>query len=255
MNLSRGPGRPPLIMGILNVTPDSFSDGGLWNDPERAVRHASEMVDEGVIDVGAESTRPGSEPISAAEEWSRLGPILRELVELDVPVSVDTMKTDIAERSLSMGAEIINDVNGLQADGMMEVCADHGAAAVICHSYGVPGTHSMLMSGDYKGQIASFISGQCRKAEEAGIQDIAVDPGLGFGKTAEQNYEIVRDCSFLGDGRPILIGLSRKRFVVSTFPDMDVDEASVMLSKMAADSGASIIRTHDVGRTVSALRP
>ena len=208
-----------------------------------------------IIDIGAESTRPGSQPVSASEEWSRLEPVLKELVKLDVPVSVDTMKADVAERSLSLGAEIINDVNGLQGDGMMRVCADHGATVVICHSYGEPGAHSKIMSGDYRAQIASFLSDQSRKASDAGIDDIILDPGVGFGKTVEQNLEIVKDCSFLGEGHPILIGLSRKRFVARTYPDMDIDEASAMLSKMAVDSGANIIRAHDVGRTVSALRP
>ena len=244
-------------MGILNVTPDSFSDGGRWNDTERAVRHAIEMIDLGadIIDVGAESTRPGSEPVTASDEWSRLEPVLKELVKLDVPISIDTMKTEVAEKALSLGADIINDVNGLQDEGMIDVCADHGAAVVICHSNGVPGAHSEVMSGDYKGKISSFLLEQCRKAADAGIDDIILDPGVGFGKTMEQNLGIIKDCSFLGEDRPILIGLSRKRVVVSTYPDMDVDEASAMLSKMAVDSGANIIRTHDVGRTVSALRP
>ncbi len=256
MNFPKGRGQPPLIMGILNVTPDSFSDGGRWNDTERAVRHAVEMIDLGadIIDLGAESTRPGSEPVTAEEEWSRLEPVLKELVKLDVPISIDTMKTEVAERSLSIGADTINDVNGLQDDGMIDVCADHGAAVVICHSYGVPGAHSEVMSGDYKGQIASFLSGQCRKAMDAGIEDIILDPGVGFGKTLEQNLGIIKGCSFLGEDHPILIGLSRKRVVVRTYPDMDVDEASAMLSKIAVDSGANIIRTHDVGRTVSVLR-
>jgi len=257
MNFPKGRGQPPLVMGILNVTPDSFSDGGRWNVTERAVRHAIEMIDLGadIIDVGAESTRPGSEPVTASDEWSRLEPVLKELVKLDVPISIDTMKTEVAEKALSLGADIINDVNGLQDEGMIDVCADHGAAVVICHSYGVPGPHSEVMSGDYKGKISSFLSEQCRKVADAGIDDIILDPGVGFGKTMEQNLGIIKDCSFLGEDRPILIGLSRKRVVVSTYPDMDVDEASAMLSKMAVDSGANIIRTHDVGRTVSALRP
>ena len=256
MIFPKGRGKPPLIMGILNVTPDSFSDGGRWTDTGRAVGHALEMIEQGadIIDIGAESTRPGSEPVSSAEEWGRLEPVLRELVRLDVPISVDTMKADVADRSLSLGADIINDVNGLLAEGMMQVCADRGAAVVICHSYGVPGTHADLMSGDFKGQIKAFLDAQCRKASDLGIEDIILDPGLGFGKTTEQNLEIAKDCSFLGETNPILIGLSRKRFVVRSYPEMDVDDASAMLAKSAVESGANIIRTHDVKRTVSALR-
>ena len=257
MIFPKGRGQPPLIMGILNVTPDSFSDGGRWNDAGRALGHAAEMVELGadIIDIGAESTRPGSSPVSSEEEWSRLEPVLRDVLGLGVPVSVDTMKADVADRVLALGAEIINDVNGLRGEGMMEVCADHGAAVVICHSHGVPGTHSEVMGEGFKEEIASFLSEQCRKASDKGIVDIIVDPGVGFGKTHEQNLSIVEGCSFLGEEYPILIGLSRKRFVSAMYPGRDADEVSAMLAGKAVGSGANIIRTHDVGRTVSVLRP
>jgi len=149
-------------------------------------------------------------------------------------------------------------VNGHRGEGMIDVCADHGATVVISHMFGeFPEMHSKDMSDDYKTEIKSFLDGQCRKSLDAGIleNNIIIDPGIGFGKTPEQNLEIVKDCSFLGDNYPILIGVSRKRFVVKNYPDMDVDDATAMLSKMAVDSGANIVRVHNVARTVSLLRP
>ena len=139
MIFPKGRGQPPLVMGILNLTPDSFSDGGRWNDTDSALKHAAEMVEQGVsiIDVGAESTRPGCTPVSADEEWSRLEPVLKELKGIvDVPISLDTMKAEVAEKAFSLGVDIINDVNGLRGEGMIEVCADHGASVVISHMYG-----------------------------------------------------------------------------------------------------------------------
>lgn len=248
-------------MGILNLTPDSFSDGGRWTDSKAAVRHAIEMVEQGadIIDVGAESTRPGSEPVSATEEWERLHIVLKELTAtLDLPVSVDTVKAEVAGRALDLGVDIVNDVNGLRGEGMMQVCAEHGATVVIGHMTGEYGNmHSIYMGQGYREEIRSFLDAQCMLASDAGISDdrIIVDPGLGFGKTAEQNMGIIQDCSFLGRSHPILIGASRKRFIRQIFPDMDVDEATAMLSKKAVDSGASIVRVHDVARTVSVLRP
>ena len=261
MIFPKGRGEPPLVMGILNLTPDSFSDGGRWNDTGRALMHAQEMVDQGadIIDVGAESTRPGCTPVSADEEWSRLDPVLRELRGMiDVPISVDTMKAEVAEKALSAGADIINDVNGLRGKGMIEVCADNGAAVVISHMYGeYPDMHSDHMSGDYRKEIRDFLYSQSERAIEAGIcaDRIIIDPGVGFGKTPEQNLEIIKDCSFLGDEYSILIGVSRKRIVARTYPGMDIDDATAILSKTAVDSGANIVRVHNVARTVSELRP
>ncbi|MBE6523092.1 MAG: dihydropteroate synthase [Thermoplasmata archaeon] len=261
MIFPKGRGEPPLIMGILNLTPDSFSDGGRWNDTGRALMHAQDMIDQGadIIDVGAESTRPGCTPVSADEEWSRLEPVLRELRRtVDVPISVDTMKAEVAEKALSAGADIINDVNGLRGKGMIEICADNGAAVVISHMYGdYPDMHSDHMSGDYRNEIRGFLYTQSEKAVEAGISAdrVIIDPGVGFGKTPEQNLGIIEDCSFLGDEYSILIGVSRKRIVSRTYPDMDADDATAILSKKAVDSGANIVRVHNVARTVSELRP
>jgi dihydropteroate synthase len=248
-------------MGILNVTPDSFSDGGLWTDRDVALRHAFEMVDQGadIIDIGAESTRPGCQSVTSGEEMERLEPVLRDLLpSIDVPVSVDTMKPEVAGMCISMGVDMINDVNGLRASGMAEVCAGADVDVVISHMYGPYDTlHSVTMGDGYREEIAAFLDAQCGMARDAGIQDdrIIVDPGVGFGKTADQNLEIVRDLSFLGHDHRILVGLSRKRFIRNFYPDMDADDASAFLSKTAADAGADIVRVHNVARTIASLRP
>jgi len=251
---------PPLIMGILNVTPDSFSDGGRWNSVRSAVEHAFDMIDQGasVIDIGAESTRPGSGRISPEEEIPRLEPVLRELLpSVSVPVSIDTMHADTADACLKLGADIINDVNGLREEGMMDVCAEYGAAVVISHMNGtMDDTHTMCMGTEYRTEIRDFLYSRCREAESSGIlhNNIIIDPGIGFGKSPDQNLSIARDCSFLGNDYPVLIGLSRKRFVHQFMPDEDIDEASATISAESVRSGASIIRTHNVRVTSEALR-
>ena len=253
-------GKSPLVMGILNLTPDSFSDGGRWADVDKALEHAFEMIDQGaaIIDVGAESTRPGCTPVPMEDEWARLEPVLKELIPaVDVPISIDTMKSEIAARSISLGADIINDVNGFRGEGMFEVCSQSDVDIVISHMYGsYSGMHDTLMGSDYKEEIKGFLDNQVSIAKDHGISDdrIIVDPGIGFGKTQEQNLAIAKDSSFLGSDHRILIGVSRKRFIKQYYSDMDVDEATALVSKMAVDSGANIVRVHDVGRTVSALR-
>ncbi len=254
-------GDPPLVMGILNVTPDSFSDGGMWDVPGRAIGYAMEMVEQGadIIDIGAESTRPGCTPVSAETEWRRLEPVLKALTDtLDVPISVDTMKAETARRSIDYGVGMINDVNGLRGDGMMDVCASSDVTVVISHMFGdYDEMHSVLMGEGYREEIKAFLDGQCAKANDAGIDDdrIIVDPGLGFGKTPGQNLSIARDCSFLGTDHPILVGPSRKRFIRELFNDADPDDATAKVCRMAVDSGADIVRVHNVARTVSELRP
>ncbi len=251
---------PPLIMGILNVTPDSFSDGGRWNAVPKALDHAFSMVDLGasIIDVGAESTRPGSDRLSPEDEMSRLEPVLKALLpSVSIPVSIDTMHAETAEMCLRLGADMINDVNGLRNDGMVKVCSDYGAAVVISHMNGtIDDTHGSSMGDDYRIRIKESLYSKCLEAESSGIlhNNIIIDPGLGFGKSPDQNMSIAKDCSFLGKEYPVLIGLSRKRFVRQFMPDEDVDVASAMLSAESVRSGASIIRTHDVKVTSEALR-
>ena len=217
-------------MGILNVTPDSFSDGGMWTDPETAVRHAVEMVGQGasVIDVGAESTRPGSEPVSAEEELRRLRPVVRRLAsELDVPVSVDTMKAEVAEECISLGAEMINDVNGLRGPGMAEVCASFGVYAVIMHMPGGIGSvHAGEMGEGFAEDIRSSLESLASSAMDAGVgrDRIILDPGIGFGKSMEQNLWILDHSSYFSCGFPVLSASSRKRVVAATITIMATPE-------------------------------
>ncbi len=259
-NPRASPDRGPLVMGILNVTPDSFSDGGLWTDPDTAVSHALDMVDAGadIIDIGAESTRPGSMPVSAADEISRLEPVLRELGSvLDVPISVDTMKTSVAEKCLSLGADIINDVNGLRDPGMAEVVASAGAYAVIMHMHGTKEVmHDSVMGNGFAQDIRGFLMDRTEVALEAGIPEdrIILDPGIGFGKTTNQNVWILEHSSYFSEGYPVLSGSSRKRFIKATYVDWDVDDASADAACRAYRSGADIVRVHDVERTVRAIR-
>ena len=242
----------PAVMGILNVTPDSFSDGGCWLSPGDAVEHAFGMEDSGadIIDIGAESTRPSASPVTAEEELSRLVPVLKDLVpSLSVPVSVDTMKAEVAAKALDLGAEMINDVLGLRGEGMLETCAESGAAVVIMH---MPGTmdsvHSTVMGEDYMEEIRSFLRKRTEAALDAGIRRdrIVLDPGIGFGKTPEQNAVLMRSATYFSDGYPVLIAPSRKRFLSHAFPGKDREEATLMAVNQASEWGADVVRVHDV---------
>lgn len=241
------------------MTPDSFSDGGRWDSPDLALRHALDMVDQGasIIDVGAESTRPGSTPVPPEEEKVRLRPVLRELIPvLDVPVSVDTMKTEVAEMCISMGADIINDVNGLRAPGMAEACAAADVDVVIMHMYGsMSDVHSRYMGDGFAEEIRGSLRALTQRALDAGIRDerIVLDPGIGFGKTVDQNMWILSHSSYFSDGHRVLSGSSRKRFVAASFPGIDIDEASAEAACIAAESGADMVRVHNVAATVAAL--
>ena len=249
----------PLIMGILNVTPDSFSAGGRWDSPRLAVEHAFEMADAGadLIDIGAESTRPSASPVSAEEETSRLAPVLEDLApSLDIPVSVDTMKAEVARKAIGLGAEMVNDVNGLRGEGMMELCAETGVAAVIMHMEGTPGTtHSSEMGDGYMESIRGFLRERTESALEAGIRRdrIVLDPGIGFGKTHAQNAVILRSATFFSDGLPVLIAPSRKRFLAEAFPGTDREQATFQAVKEAVLWGADMVRVHDVAGTAAAL--
>ena len=250
----------PYVMGILNATPDSFSDGGLHPDPESAFGHAMRMIDDGaeVIDVGAESTRPGFTPVPEDEEISRLIPVIRRIRESsDIPVSVDTMKPGTARAALEAGADIINDVNALRAPGMAELAAEYDVPVVIMHSpFDICEVHRRDMPDPVIPQIRSFFERRADELMQLGVrrENIIIDPGVGFGKTMGQNVSIVNGLRELDIGFPILAGLSRKRFLSEMYPGEDRDDATVRASIVAAENGADILRVHDVGRMVGSLQ-
>ena len=248
--------RKPMVMGILNVTPDSVSDGGLYYSGG-AVEHALSMIDDGadIIDIGGESTRPGSDPVPSDEEIRRIVPVIRELSSVsDIPISVDTMKTEVAEAALDAGADIINDVNGMRSEGMAELISSAGVPVIIMHMKGMPKTMQLEpMQGKVTEDIVSFLKERCDYAADFGIKDIILDPGVGFGKTAEQNVEIIDNSSAFSLGHPVLIGASRKRFLPFAYPGMERDEASVAVSLRALDAGADIVRVHNVKMMRAAL--
>lgn len=248
-----------LVMGALNVTPDSFSDGGRFFDPDRAVDQARRMVAEGadIIDVGAESTRPygGATPVPAEEERRRLAPVLPVVAALGVPVSIDTMKAEIAAWALAAGAAIVNDVWGLQRDpAMARVVAAQGAPVVVMHN-----RDTADPAVDVLADMEAFFHRSLAIAEAAGIAraKIVLDPGVGFGKTAEQSIAALANIGRLqAFGLPILVGASRKRFIASVSPSEPQERlgGSIAAHVLAAAQGSAIIRTHDVAPTVQALR-
>ncbi len=256
--LSHSRGRPS-VMGILNITPDSFSDGGTYSNPVDALAHALKMVDQGadIIDVGGESTRPGSDPVSVDEELNRVLPVISELSEvIDVPISVDTMKAEVAEACIDAGASIINDVLGLRGDGMLDMAASLDVPVVIMYMHGSPKTLAEnTFKGDILEEVRGFMDSRVQAASDAGIRrrNIILDPGIGFGVTHEQSMELLKGCCDVVSGYPVLVGASRKRFLAYAFPDMDRDAASVEAVKVASKAGADIVRVHDVGLTMDAL--
>lgn len=238
-----------LVMGILNVTPDSFSDGGLYLDPSAAVRRALEMVEEGadIIDVGAVSTRPGYQEVTEDEEWRRLEPVITALVEtIEVPVSVDTWRSKTARAALEAGAHLINDQWGLQADADLPDClAYYGAPVILMHN------HQGSDYPDLLGEVVSFLRRGIDTALKAGIPEekILVDPGIGFGKTTAQNLEVLRRLGELRVlGKPIVLATSRKSFIGQTL-DLDVGqrlEGTLATVALGISQGADVVRVHDV---------
>jgi dihydropteroate synthase len=249
----------PLVMGVLNVTPDSFSDGGHFLDPSTAIDQASRMVAEGadILDIGAESTRPygGAVAVSFEEEIRRLAPVLPAAVALGVPVSIDTMKAKVAAWALASGAAIVNDVWGLQRDGdLARVVAEHAVPVIIMHNRATADPSIDIMA-----DIAAFFFRSLDIAARAGIarQNIVLDPGIGFGKTPEQSITaIARLAELKSFGLPLLLGASRKRFIekVSPAPPDQRLGGSIAAHLLAVAAGAAIIRAHDVAETVQGLR-
>jgi dihydropteroate synthase len=253
-----GLGRP-VVMGVLNVTPDSFSDGGRFLDPQRAIEHARRLAGEGadILDIGAESTRPygGMMAVTADEEMRRLEPVLPVIAELGIPVSIDTMKAKVAMAALAAGAAIANDVWGLQRDpDMAQVVAEHGVPVIVMHN-----REAADPAIDIMADMAAFFGRSLAIADRAGIarDRIVLDPGIGFGKTPQQSLiALARLDELTSFGLPLLVGASRKRFIdsVSPAPPDQRLGGSIASHLIAVENGAAIIRTHDVAATVQALR-
>ena len=257
------------IMGIVNVTPDSFSDGGLYLDPGRAVAHALRLIEQGadILDIGGESTRPrgkaygeGSQPVSADEELKRILPVITALAGItDIPISVDTTKPFVAHEALAAGASMVNDISGFRSDpGMPAVIAQANATAVVMHMRGTPQTMAMDTAyADLFGEVHAGLKASVEAGRAAGITQIIVDPGIGFGKDAEGNLRLLNGLKeFLDLGCPILVGPSRKSFIGTVLgtPPEDRLEGTIAASVMAAARGARFLRVHDVYAVKRALR-
>lgn len=249
----------PLVMGILNVTPDSFSDGGQFADPAIALAHARRMAAEGadILDVGAESTRPyiGARPTALDDELARLAPVLGEVVRLGLPVSIDTMKAKVAAYALEQGAAILNDVWGLQREpDMARVAAEHGAPVIVMHN-----RETVDPALDIMADAKAFFARSLDIAARAGVarERIVLDPGIGFGKTDEQSVTMIaRLAELRAFGLPLLMGLSRKRFIHKISPAQPGERigGSIAANVLSVVYGADIVRVHDVAETVQALR-
>jgi dihydropteroate synthase len=250
-------------MGIVNVTPDSFFDGGVNFAADEAIASARRMVDEGaaIVDIGGESTRPGAAPVSLEEELDRVLPVL-DAVAAELPVSIDTAKAEVARRAIARGAELVNDVTALRGDpGMAEAVAESGAYVCLMHMQGEPRT--MQASPTYEdvvAEVAAFLEERMRFAVAAGIREerICLDPGIGFGKTVEHNFELVRRLDELTAlGRPLVVGFSRKSSLGRILGDPDATtgplSASIAAAVAAYERGATILRVHDVQEHVEAL--
>lgn len=241
-------------MGVLNLTPDSFSDGGKYHQLEAALERARQMVAEGadLIDIGGESTRPGAQPVSSEEEKRRVLPALEALLGLGVPISIDTRKPEVAAEALALGAHLLNDVTGLRDERMSALAARYEVPAVIMHMP-VPDPATMQQHAHYVdvvAEVGEFLRVQARKALEAGVPQAVLDPGIGFGKTPEHNLELIRRLDELAAlGHPVLLGASRKRFI-GTLTGVEVAEQRVMGTVAAhlfgVSRGARILRVHDV---------
>jgi dihydropteroate synthase len=248
-------------MGVVNVTPDSFSDGGQFLDPGQALAHARRLIDEGadLLDIGGESTRPGAHAVSTEEELRRVLPVLEGLRDAPVPIAVDTVKPDVMRAALAAGAAMINDVNALRAPGAVEVVAASEAGVCLMHMQGEPRTMQADPSyGDVVIEVGTFLKARAAAAEAAGIarERIVIDPGFGFGKKAQHNLTLLRRLAEIAAlGYPVLAGLSRKSTLggITGRPPAERTAASVAAALLAVERGARIVRVHDVAATKDAL--
>jgi dihydropteroate synthase len=256
--------RPALVMGIVNVTPDSFSDGGQFRETEAAVRHGEQLVAEGadLLDIGGESTRPASAPVAEADELARVLPVIERLVaRVKVPLSIDTMKPGVARAALAAGASLVNDVAAnRKSSAIWEVVAASGAGYVAMHMQGTPQTMQLAPHyTDVVGEVREFFADQLRCLNEAGIdsEQVVLDPGIGFGKALPHNLDLLTRLAELGSlARPLLLGVSRKSFIgkLLGLELSDRVAAGIACSVWAASAGVQIFRTHDVASTVQGLR-
>ena len=250
-------------MGVVNVTPDSFSDGGRFLEPTAAIAHARRLVGEGadLVDLGAESTRPGASPVPEAEQLRRLLPVVRALVEDGVCVSIDTASAEVARVTLASGAQVVNDVSALGDPAMAAVVAAAGAGLVLMHMQGTPATMQQAPHyGDVVREVQGFLAARLAAARSAGVaaECVALDPGIGFGKTLAHNLELIARIGELVElGRPVVLGASRKSFLGRLLGDAPPDqrlEGGLAAAAIAVFLGARIIRTHDVAATVPVVR-
>jgi dihydropteroate synthase len=254
----------PLIMGVVNITPDSFSDGGRFFDSDAALQHARRLLDEGadILDLGAESTRPGSARITAEEELRRLLPVLDPLLEKEgdrTVLSVDTSHPEVAEAALRRGVLLINDVRGLRNPDLRDVIGGFKAAALIMHMRGEPETmQDDPRYGDVVGEVKANLARQAERAAASGIREVIIDPGIGFGKTLEHNLALIRNLSDFRDlGRPVCLGVSRKAFIgeITGVPDaLDRLEGTIVANAFGLWAGADILRVHDVQAAVRTVK-
>jgi dihydropteroate synthase len=251
------------VMGVLNVTPDSFSDGGRYFAPDAATRRGFDLVEEGadLLDIGGESTRPGSDPVPADEEWRRIGAVIRSLAaKVQVPISVDTMKPDVAAKAMEAGASIVNDVSGLQDPAMVRLVARAHAGVVAMHMLGNPKTmQDHPRYRDVVAEVRSFLGDRIRALESAGVasEAIAVDPGVGFGKTLDHNLALLANLhELVALGHPVVVGVSRKSFIerIAGAGASGRLPGSIAAAALSVAKGAHVVRAHDVRETVQATR-
>jgi len=253
----------PRVMGILNVTPDSFSDGGLWLDKDAAVHHALAMQDAGadIVDVGGESTRPGAQAVTLEQELERVIPVIQALSsELSIPISIDTSKPEVMNAAVAEGAGMINDVCALRQEGAVQAAAELAVPVCIMHMQGVP--RSMQVNPVYKDvgeEVKRFLLERAKACEQSGVarENIVLDPGFGFGKTFKQNVDLFRDLpALVATGYPVLVGISRKAMIgqITGRETTGRMSGSVGAAVLAAEMGAAILRVHDVAETVDALK-
>ncbi len=253
----------PQVMGIVNLTPDSFSDGGTHADAAAAMAHCERLLKEGadILDLGAESSRPGAAPLPESDELARLLPVLRDAVTLGVPISVDTYKPEVMRAALDLGADIINDIWALRQSGALDVVARHPSCGVcLMHMHGEPRTMQLQpMCGDVVAQVGAFLQERALGLQSAGVarQRVVLDPGIGFGKTVEQNFGLLaRQPELLAAGYPLLLGWSRKS-ALGVVTGLDVTQRlvpSVVAALLVVHRGAQVVRVHDVRATVAALK-